>query len=153
MILRDQVERRVSAPGLLAAALLAALAVPSWTLAAPSAEEDVQVTVVKTADEPVVAQVRSIVTRVEPIVARVEPRLTAVVAFSQRADDEDDDDDEKAGDKAPATAKDNEKAAKLKAERDQLRTRSQALDKEMASSPAPTPTSSRSWKPWARRWS
>jgi len=40
MILRDRVDRRVSAPGLLAACLLAALALPSWTLAGPPRAED-----------------------------------------------------------------------------------------------------------------
>ena len=135
MILRDQVDRRVSAPGLLAASLLAALALPSWTLAAPSPEEVAKVTVVTTTTEPIVARFEPIVTRIEPIVTRFEPTVTRfestvpqVVVYAVR----DDEDDEKPRDRASSTAKDKEKAAKLKAERDQLRKKKEAIDKEMA---------------------
>ncbi len=91
MILQNRVDRRVSTPGLLAASMLAALALPSWTLAEPPQAEGTP-----------------------PAVATIKPNLTPPVEVV----DDPEDDDDAAEDKA---SKAEEKAAKPKAERDKMR--------------------------------
>jgi beta-lactamase regulating signal transducer with metallopeptidase domain len=89
MILRDQVERRVSAPSLLAASLLAALALPSWTMAAPTRLDEPKPSAPATAFDPITRGI-------EYIIAEVN------------VDDDDDD-------KATEQQKEKKKAAEAKA--------------------------------------
>jgi beta-lactamase regulating signal transducer with metallopeptidase domain len=78
MILKDRVERHISMPSLLLASLLAALALPSWTFAAPAAAQDP-----KPSPDP----------KVDVIV--VDTPEIEVRDFVVTVDDDDDDDDDK----------------------------------------------------------
>jgi beta-lactamase regulating signal transducer with metallopeptidase domain len=61
MILRDRVERRVSAPSLLAATLLAALALPSWTMARSTEFDDQKTPAPAPAREPAKEEVQVVI--------------------------------------------------------------------------------------------
>ena len=131
MILRDRVDRRVSAPGLLAASLLAALALPSWTLADGAAAGDEPVAV----EAPAVPAPVVVPVTVARVVVADEP---IDVEFTARVDDDDEKDEAASAEKKAAKLKaekaakdDSQKAAKLKAEKAALQKKMEALGKEM----------------------
>jgi beta-lactamase regulating signal transducer with metallopeptidase domain len=125
MILRSRVDRRVSAPSLLAGLILATLALPSWTLAQIPAVGEVQVPVVAIPAGSDSTQVLDPVRRVAVLTIQ-KSGDSAVVRI-----DDDDQDKTPSADKDKDKAKKEKQSAKLKASRDELTKQMEALAKEM----------------------
>ena len=121
MILRTQVDRRISAPSLLVGSLLAVLALPSWTMAEdPVVIREVQGTVVVSPDGPDSIKVG------EPV------RRVVVVAIPKADDASDDGDDDDEKEKKDKDKKEKQSIKlKLTVQRDELTKQLEALTKEL----------------------
>lgn len=133
MILTHRVDRRISGPSILAAALLAALALPSWSRAeqvpTPEVPATPQVPDVSASPEPVAAA--------SPVVsnADTEQALVASTRGILASSNDDDDDAKVEPDKDQAKATTDEmkaQADQLKAEQLKLQKKLEALGKQMA---------------------
>jgi beta-lactamase regulating signal transducer with metallopeptidase domain len=121
MILRNRVDRRVSAPSLVVGLLLTALALPSWTMAQVPAVPEVPVPVVAI---PTVSVSTEVLEPVPGVVVVAVPKIE--VSQVEVIDDDED--------KASSDEKKKEKekqAVKLKAARDELTKQLEGLGKEM----------------------